>query len=93
MVQTKDAIDMINQETSEDRKERFKAMTSDERKVLIRKKMKDQGLQEGSGVPGKSLSSYELDEIWELIQVTSCFPEMQTESSAMKSKASNKRNR
>ena len=61
----------------EDRKERFKAMTSNERKALIRKKMKAQGLEEGSGVPGKGLSSYERDKVWDLIQITNYFPEMQ----------------
>ncbi len=69
---------MANKESNEERKERFKAMSSADRKALIRTKMKAEGLQEGSGVPGKNLSSYDRDEIWGLIQVTSCFPEMQT---------------
>ena len=68
---------MIDQETPEERKERFKAMSSLERKALIRQKMKVQGLEEGSGVPGKGLSSYDRDEVWDLIRITSCFPEMQ----------------
>ena len=75
------------QEGSNNRKERFKAMSSAERKVLIRAKMEAEGLEEGSGVPGKDLSSYDRDEIWDLIQVTRCFPEMQTHSRPMKSKA------
>ena len=75
------------QEGSNNRKERFKAMSSAERKLLIRAKMEAEGLEEGSGVPGKDLSSYDRNEIWDLIQVTRCFPEMQTHSRPMKSKA------
>ncbi len=77
---------METKESNKERKERFKAMSSDERKALIRKKMKAKGLQEGSGIPGKDLSSYEQDEVWELIQLTSCFAEMQTKPRAMKPK-------
>ena len=61
------------------RRARFKAMTSSERKALIRKKMKAAGLVEGSGVPGKTLSSYDQDQVRELIRITSCFPEMRTD--------------
>ena len=82
---------MRNQETPEERKERFKEMSSGERKALIRAKMKAEGLTEGSGVPGKDLSSYDRDEIWDLIQVTSCFPEMQTKPRRMKAKAPSKK--
>ena len=78
---------MATKESREERKERFKSMSSDQRKALIRAKMKAEGLQEGSGVPGKDLSSYDRDEVWDLIQVTRCFPEMQTQSRPMKSKA------
>ena len=67
---------MATKESNEERKERFKGMSRADRKALIRAKMKTEGLQEGSGVPGKSLSSYDRDEIWDLIQVTSSFPEM-----------------
>ena len=82
---------MATKESNEERKERFKAMSSADRKALIRAKMKVEGLEEGSGVPGKSLSSYDLDEIWDLIQVTSCFPEMQTKPRAMKPKTPSKK--
>ena len=75
---------MATKESREERKNRFKTMSSAQRKALIRAKMKAEGLQEGSGVPGKDLSSYDRDEIWDLIQVTSCFPEMQTKPRAMK---------
>ena len=83
---------MATKESNEERKERFKAMSSAERKALIRAKMKAEGLQEGSGVPGKDLSSYDRDEIWDLIQVTSCLPEMQTKPRTMKAKAPSKKN-
>ena len=66
---------MAYQETPEERKKRFKDMSSFERKALIRQKMKAEGLQEGSGV--KPLSSYDTEEILDLIQITSFFPEMQ----------------
>ncbi len=82
---------MAIQENNDKRKERFKAMTSFERKALIRAKMKVEGLEEGSGVPGKSLSSYDRDEIWDLIQVTSCFPEMRTKPKAMQLKTPSKK--
>ena len=82
---------MATKESREERKERFKAMSSADRKALIRTKMKAEGLQEGSGVPGKNLSSYERNEIWDLIQVTSCFPEMQTKPRTMKAKAPSKK--
>ena len=65
---------MNNQDTLEERKRRFKAMSSHERKALLRKKMKAEGLEEGSGV--KPLSSYDSEEIWDLIEITSCFPKM-----------------
>ena len=71
----------------EDRKERFKAISSADRKALIRAKLKAKGLQEGSGVQEKDLSSYDRDEIWDLIQVTCCFPEMQTKGRTMKANA------
>ncbi len=80
---------MSNQETPKERKDRFKAMSSDERKALIREKMKAIGLQEGSGIPGKDLTAYERNEIWDLIQITSCFPEMQTKQTSGKCKSTN----
>ena len=65
---------MTNQDTLEERKLRFKAMSSYERKALLRKKMKAEGLEEGSEV--KPLSSYDREEIWDLIEITSYFPKM-----------------
>ena len=77
-------MDMRIKEAREERKERCKAMSSDERKALIREKMKAKELEEGSGLPGKGLSAYEPDKIWDLIQVTSYFPDMQTKPSTMR---------
>ena len=68
---------MNNQRTQEESKKQLKAMPSSKRKALIREKLQAQGLKEGSGVSGKDLSSYDQNEIQEIIQVTSCFPEMQ----------------
>ena len=65
---------MTKQETLEERKLRFEAMSSYERKALLRKKMKAEGLEEGSEV--KPLSSYDREEIWDLIEINSWFPKM-----------------
>jgi len=65
---------MTKQDTLEERKLHFEAMSSYERKALLRKKMKAEGLEEGSEV--KPLSSYDREEIWDLIEITSCFPKM-----------------
>ena len=65
---------MTNHETVEERKLRFKAMSSYKRKALLRKKMKAEGLEEGSGV--KPLSFYDKEEIWDLIEIISCFSKM-----------------
>ena len=77
---------MTTQETPRERNKRFKEMSSHERKALIRQKMKKEGLSEGRGVPGKDLSSYERNEIWDLIQLTRYFPEMQRNKSSKQSK-------
>ena len=76
-------------ETPKERKKRFKAMSSYQRQDLLRQKMKAQGLVEGSGV--KPLSSYDTDEVWDLIQITSCFTEMQAKPSGTKGKAAKER--
>ena len=48
-------------------------MTSRERQELILKKMKDKGIEPGSGVPNKI---YKNDEVLDLIRITTCFPEL-----------------
>ena len=57
----------------EERIKRFKSMSSSERKALILKKMKAKGIEVGSGIPNKN---YDSKEIYELIHITSCFPEL-----------------
>ena len=64
---------MNNSESREDRKKRFKSLSSEERKILIRKKLEQQGLKEGSGVKEKDQSSYDKDEMIDLILLTRCF--------------------
>ena len=82
---------MTTKESNEERKERFKAISISDKKAVIRAKMKAEGLEEGSSVSGKDLSSYDRDEVWDLIQVTSCFPEMQTKTRTIKAKAPSKK--
>ncbi len=64
---------MKNSESREERKKRFKSLSSAERKMLIRKKLEQQGLKEGSGVREKDQSSYDKEEMIDLILLTSCF--------------------
>ena len=51
----------------------FKSMTTEQRKELILKKMKAKGIEVGSGVPDKN---YDNEEVYELIHIASCFPEL-----------------
>ena len=51
---------MNNGESREERKKRFKSLSSEERKKLIRKKLELQGLTEGSGVKEEDQSSLSL---------------------------------
>ena len=48
-------------------------MTSQEWQELILKKMKDKGIDVGSGVPDKK---YDSKEVYELINIVNCFPEL-----------------
>ena len=57
----------------EERKKRFKSMSSSERQELILKKMKERGIEIGSGIPNKK---YDSQEVYELIHITNCFPEL-----------------
>ena len=63
---------MSNSESREKRKKRFKNLSSAERKMLIRKKLELQGLTEGSCVRGKDQSSYDKEEMIDLILLTRC---------------------
>ena len=60
-------------EIPEERKKRFKSLSSKERKKLIRKKLSMQGLTEGSGVREKDQSSYDKEEMIDLILLTRFF--------------------
>ena len=57
----------------EERTKRFKSMSSMQRQELILKKMKEKGIEVGSGVTNKK---YESKEIYELINIANCFPEL-----------------
>ena len=48
-------------------------MSSVERKELILKKMKAKGIEVGSGVQDKK---YDSTEVYELIHIANCFPEL-----------------
>ena len=57
----------------EERRIKYKSMSSQERKELILKKMKVKGIEVGSGVPNKN---YDNEEVYELIHIAKCFPEL-----------------
>ena len=57
----------------EERTKKFKSMSSSERQELILKKMKAIGIEVGSGVPNKK---YDSKEVYELIHIANCFPEL-----------------
>ena len=57
----------------EKRIKRFKSMSSLQRQELILKKMKERGIELGSGVPNKK---YDSKEVYELIHIANCFPEL-----------------
>ena len=57
----------------EERTKRFKSMSSIERQELILKKMKEKGIEVGSGIPNKK---YDSNEVYELIHIANCFPEL-----------------
>ena len=56
-----------------ERIKRLKSMSSIKRQELILKKMKDKGIEVGSGVPNKK---YDSKEVYELIHIANCFPEL-----------------
>ena len=64
---------MKKSESREERKKRLKSLSSAERKILIRKKLELQGLTEGSGVREKDQSSYDKEEMIDLILLTRCW--------------------
>ena len=48
-------------------------MTTEQRQVLILKKMQAKGIEVGSRFPEKK---YESKEVYELIHIANCFPEL-----------------
>jgi len=57
----------------EERIKRFKSMSSMQRQELIIKKMKERGIELGSGIPNKK---YNDKEVFELINIANFFPEL-----------------
>ena len=57
----------------EERTIKFKSMSSIQRKELILKKMKERGIEVGSGIPNKK---YDSKEVYELIHIAKSFPEL-----------------
>ena len=57
----------------DERIKRFKSMTSMQRQELILRKMKERGIEVGSGIPNKK---YDSQEVYELIYIANCFPEL-----------------
>ena len=57
----------------EERRKKYKSMSSQKRQELILKKMKAKGIEVGSGVPNKN---YDSEEVYELIHIANCFPEI-----------------
>ena len=53
-------------------------MSSNDRKELILKKMKERGIKVGSGIPNKK---YDSKEIYELIYIAKCFSELREKNS------------
>ena len=57
----------------EERLKLFKSLSRNERQELILRKMKAKGIKIGSGVLNKK---YDSSEVYELIQIANCFPEL-----------------
>ena len=62
-----------DQVNKDERTKRFKSMSSIQRQELILKKMKALGIEVGSGVSNKKYNS---KEVYELIHIANCFPEL-----------------
>ena len=61
----------------EERTKKFKSMSSMQRQELIFKKMKERGIEVGSGIPNKK---YDNREVYELIHIYKCFSELRKKS-------------
>ena len=62
----------------EERRKKYKSMSSEESQELIFKKMKNKVIEVGSGVPNKK---YDSEEVYELIHIANCFPELREKDS------------
>ena len=62
-----------NPVNKEERLKLFKSISRSERQELILRKMKAKGIKVGSGVLNKK---YDSSEVYELIQIANCFPEL-----------------
>ncbi len=61
----------------QERIKKFELLSRSERQKLILEKMKEKGIEVGSGVPNKE---YDNEQIYELIQIAKCFPELRNKS-------------
>ena len=57
----------------EERRKKYKSISSQVRQELILRKMKAKGIELGSGVPNKNHVS---EEVYELIHIAKCIPEL-----------------
>ena len=57
----------------EERRKKYKSMSSQQKQELILKKMKAKSIEVGSGVPNKN---YDIEEVYKLIHIANCFPEL-----------------
>ena len=65
----------------EERRKKYKSMTSQQRQELILQKMKAKGIEVGRWVPDKK---YDSEEIYELIHIANCFPELREKDNKCK---------
>ena len=68
-----------------DKKKRIeilRSMSSEQRRELILKKMKDKNIKVGSGVPNKTYFK-QREEVYELIRIANCFPELRNKNKDM----------
>ena len=61
----------------EERMKKYKSMSSQKRQKLILKKMEAKWIEIGSGVPNRK---YYSEEVYELIHIANCFPELREKS-------------
>ena len=57
----------------EEKRKKYKSISSQERQEFILEKMKEKGIEVRSGVPNKN---YDSEEVYELIHIANCFQEL-----------------